>query len=59
MSEITDFVDKIDCYYQDIIVDEAVIYKKNDRYYIDYIGLGKTRRITKNQYDVIKRNMRC
>lgn len=58
MNEV-DIVDGIDCYMNGVICDEAIIYRKGRYYYIQYVGLGKTRRISKKVYEAIKETRWC
>lgn len=39
--------------YQGVICDEGTVYEKNGRYYIQWHGLGVTRRISKNQAQIL------
>lgn len=59
MTNITEYVDGINCMMDDKICDEAIMYKQNNRYYIEFIGLGTKRRISKQQYDIIKEKGYC
>lgn len=53
-----DIIDGIDCYLNGAICDKAIIYREGRFYYIHYVGLGKTRRISKQSYELIKET-RC
>ena len=56
---MTDIVENIKCYIDNVIADEGILYKKNGRCYIQDVGLGVTRRISENQYEIIKENGYC
>lgn len=56
---MTDIIENIKCYIDNVIADEGILYKKNGRCYIQYVGLGVTRRISENQYEIIKCNGYC
>lgn len=56
---MTDIVEKIDCYVRGEIWDEAVMWRTGNKYYIQYIGLGVTKKISKKQYEIIKENGYC
>lgn len=36
------------------IIDEGTVYGKMGRYYIQYVGLGETRRISKERFERLK-----
>lgn len=58
MNEV-DVIEGIDCYLNGVICDEAIIYRIGRFYYIEYVGLGKKRKISKKVYDTIKETKSC
>ena len=59
MEKYTEYVDGIDCMVNGAIWDEAIMYKQNGRYYIEYVGLGVKKRISKQAYENIKEKGYC